>query len=261
MILDRFALGAKKRVALAKETLSLPEIKKKALSLPKGNPRFEKALRAAHFAFICEVKRASPSKGILDGEFDYIKIAREYESAGASAISVLTEPEYFLGSNAILSEIRAAVKTPVLRKDFVVDEYQLYESRVMGADAVLLICALLDADTIRRYLVLCGELGLSALVEAHDAKEVDMALHAGASIIGVNNRDLNTFEVDINTCVRLRDMVPEGVLYVAESGVGKASDIALLHDAGVDAVLIGEALMKSADKKAALDTLRKGIKA
>ena len=191
-------------------------------------------------------------------DFPYLAIAQEYERAGASAISVLTEPEYFKGRDSYLTEIRQAVSLPLLRKDFTVHEYQLYEARLMGADAVLLIAALLDTDTLRRYIGICNRLGLSALVEAHDAQEVHSALAAGARVVGVNNRDLRTFEVDLNTCLRLRDRVPVSIPFVAESGIRTPEDIEQLRGAGVNAVLIGETLMRSPDKKAALDTLRGG---
>jgi indole-3-glycerol phosphate synthase len=217
---------------------------------------FEAALRAPDISFICEVKKASPSKGVIAENFPYLEIAADYEAAGAAAISVLTEPEFFMGSSQYLCEIRQRVKLPLLRKDFIVDEYQLYEAKLMGADAALLICALLDGDTLKRYIALCHRLGLSALVEAHDEAEVNAALTAGARIIGVNNRDLKTFEVNFDTCVRLRPLVPREILFVAESGIKTAEDIRMLREIGADAALIGETLMRSADKKAALAKLR-----
>ena len=256
MILDTIAASSRKRVDQAKEYLTLDTIKKQALSLPKGNFPFEAALRADGISFICEIKKASPSKGVIADNFPYIEIAKEYEAAGASAISVLTEPEYFLGNNQYLTEIRQEVHIPLLRKDFTIDEYQLYEAKNIGADAVLLICALLDTHTISEYLAVCNTLGLSALVEAHSEEEVYSALQAGAQIIGVNNRDLNTFDVDLNTCIKLRNLVPKEILFVAESGIKTAQDIALLKQAGVDAVLIGETLMRSTDKKAELRKLQ-----
>jgi len=217
---------------------------------------FEKILRNEGISFICEVKKASPSKGIIAPVFPYQKIADHYEKAGAHAISVLTEPEYFKGSDIYLKEISELVSIPVLRKDFIIDEYQIYESKLIGADAVLLICALLDTDTLKRYIGICDELGLSALVEAHTKEEVASAIEAGARVIGVNNRNLKTFEVDIRNCITLRELVPEDIIYVAESGIQTQDDISLLEKAGVDAVLIGEALMKSADKKAMLSYLK-----
>ncbi len=256
MILDTIAASTRKRVDQAKEHLPLNIMKEQALTLPKGNFPFEAALRADGVSFICEIKKASPSKGVIADDFPYIEIAKAYEAAGASAISVLTEPEYFLGNNQYLTEIRQEVRAPLLRKDFILDEYQLYEAKVIGADAVLLICALLGTHTISEYLTICNTLGLSALVEAHSEEEVYSALNAGAQIIGVNNRDLNTFEVDLNTCIKLRTLVPKEILFVAESGIKTAKDIALLKQAGVDAVLIGETLMRSADKKAELSKLQ-----
>lgn len=260
MILDALAESARKRVAEAAKWRSLEEIRRQALSLPpKAAPfAFERVLRGKRLSFICEVKKASPSKGVIAPDFPYLAIAQEYERAGASAISVLTEPEYFKGRDSYLTEIRQAVSLPLLRKDFTVHEYQLYEARLMGADAVLLIAALLDTDTLRRYIGICNRLGLSALVEAHDAQEVHSALAAGARVVGVNNRDLRTFEVDLNTCLRLGDRVPASIPFVAESGIRTPEDIEQLRRAGVNAVLIGETLMRSPDKKAALDTLRGG---
>ena len=205
-------------------------------------------------SFICEVKKASPSKGLIAPDFPYVDIAKDYEAAGASAISVLTEPEYFLGSNEYLKEIRRHVSVPLLRKDFTVDPYQIFEAKVIGASAVLLICALLDTETLRTGIHLCDSLGMSALVEAHDEEEIKSALRAGARIIGVNNRNLKTFSVDFSNSIRLRSLVPDDVLFIAESGVKSADDIRLLHEAGVDGVLIGETLMRSADKKKILDS-------
>lgn len=222
----------------------------------RGPFAFEKALKGSGISFICEVKKASPSKGIIAQDFPYTMIACEYAEAGANAISVLTEPGYFLGSDAYLREISRVVDIPVLRKDFIIDEYQLWQSKLIGADAVLLICALLDTETLAEYIGICDELGLSALVEAHTGEEIRSALEAGARVIGVNNRDLRTFEVDINNCIKLRELVPDGITYVAESGISTREDILLLEKAGVDAVLIGEGLMKSSDRKAMLSYLR-----
>ena len=219
---------------------------------------FEKALKAKDISFICEVKRASPSKGIIAEEFHYLDIAREYEGAGAAAISVLTEPYYFKGDDRYLREIADTVSIPLLRKDFTVDSYMIYEARVLGASAVLLICAILDKDTLAEYINIAHSLGLSALVEAHTEAEVDMALAVGARIVGVNNRNLNTFEVDITLSERLRRMAPRDIIFVSESGVRTADDVAMLRYIGVDAVLVGETLMRSTDKKASLTELRGG---
>ena len=226
------------------------------LSLKKKDRAFEKALSGNRLSFICEVKKASPSKGVIAEDFPYLDIAREYEAAGASAVSVLTEPELFLGDDRYLAEIKQSVSIPVLRKDFTVDEYMIYRAALMGADAVLLICSLLDTETIKEYITICDVLGISALVEAHNEKETESALKAGARIIGVNNRDLRDFSVDIGNSLRLRRLVPDDVLFVAESGIRTAGDIKQLEQAGVNAVLIGETLMRAKDKKAELDLLR-----
>jgi indole-3-glycerol phosphate synthase len=256
MILDDIAQATKIRVEKAKAFVPPEQMKEQALRCKSDSAfRFEKALKKDSMAFICEVKKASPSKGVIAENFPYLSIAREYEAAGADAISVLTEPDFFQGSNDYLSQIRQNVNIPVLRKDFTVDEYQIYEAKVLGADAVLLICALLDTDTVKKYISVCDRLGLSALVEAHTKDETESALRAGARIIGVNNRNLKNFEVDLNTCIALRTLVPNNILYVAESGIRTARDIALLRQANVNAVLIGETLMRSNDKRAELHRL------
>ena len=217
---------------------------------------FEKVLCSDDIAFICEIKKASPSKGIIAENFPYLDIAKEYERAGAAAISVLTEPHYFKGNDLYLKEIAATVSIPLLRKDFTVDSYMIYEAKVLGADAILLICAILNQDTLAEYINIAHSLGLSALVEAHTEAEVDMALAAGARIIGVNNRNLQNFEVDITLSERLRKMVPPSIVFVSESGVSRPEDVDKLRQNGVDAVLVGEILMRSPDKKAALNELR-----
>ena len=259
MILDTLAQGARQRAACNRDAVSLDDIKSMALALPRdtGFP-FEAALRKKGISYICEVKKASPSKGIIAEDFPYLTIAKEYEQAGAAAISVLTEPEYFLGSDQYLKEIAQSVSIPILRKDFTVDEYQIYEAKTLGASAVLLICSLLDYKTLNYFLEICGSLGLSALVEAHTTEEVGMAVKAGARIIGVNNRNLKTFDVDVSNCKKLRSLVPDNILFVAESGVKTHGDIDSLRKTGADAVLIGETLMKSADKKTALEMLNGG---
>ena len=210
-------------------------------------------------AFICECKKASPSKGIIAEDFPYLAIAREYEAAGADGISVLTEPGWFLGRNEYLKEIAENVSLPCLRKDFTVDEYMIYEARVLGASAVLLICSILEESRIREYLGICDSLGLSALVEAHDEREVEMALAAGARIIGVNNRNLKDFSVDMENSRRLRSQIPGNVLFVSESGVKSAEDVKAARDIGADAVLVGETLMRAEDKKKKLAELRELI--
>ncbi len=257
MILEEIAERTKVRVAEQKKKVSLEEIKIKALEMDAntGFP-FLKALQQEDISFICEVKKASPSKGLIAPDFPYVEIAKEYEEAGAAAISVLTEPYYFQGKNEYLEEIVKNVKIPVLRKDFTVDEYMIYEAKTIGASCVLLICAILDLPTLKKYLDLAHSLGLSAIVEAHDEEEVKMALESGAKIIGVNNRDLRTFTVDINNSARYRKMVPEDIVFISESGIKTAADIQKLRENGTNAVLIGETFMRSADKKAALKELR-----
>ena len=223
-----------------------------------GRYRFYKALQKEGMSYICEVKKASPSKGLIAPDFPYVKIAREYEKAGASAISCLTEPYYFKGSDAYLREIASTVSIPVLRKDFTVNQYMIYQAKVLGASAILLICAILDDEQLTEYLALADSLGLDALVEAHAAEEGARALKAGAQIVGVNNRDLKTFEVDVRNSIRLREQAPRDVLFVSESGIKTSEDIRKLYENEVDAVLIGETLMRSEDKKQALETLNGG---
>lgn len=257
MILDKIVESTRKRVEQEKTQHSLEKIQSQALSLDTqtGFP-FEKMLQTDGISFICEVKKASPSKGVIAQEFPYLDIARAYEQAGAGAISVLTEPEFFQGSPQYLQEIREAVRIPLLRKDFTIDAYQIYQAKILGADAVLLICAILDASVLREFIQICDKLGLSALVEAHDEREVKQAVEAGARIIGVNNRNLKDFTVDIQNSIRLRKNAPDGVAFVAESGIQSRQDIERLEEARVNAVLVGETLMRSPDKKAMLDELR-----
>lgn len=257
-ILDQLAEHARQRVEAAKQTVPLAEAKRQALALPKGNFRFEKALAKPGLAFICECKKASPSKGLIAPDFPYLQIAKEYEAAGADAISVLTEPKWFLGMDAYLKEITSAVSTPCLRKDFTVDEYMIYEAKLLGASAVLLICSILNEEELKHYMAVCEELGLSALVEAHDAEEVEMALRAGARIIGVNNRNLKDFTVNTDNSKKLREMIPPEVIFVSESGVKGSEDVAALREIGADAVLVGETLMRAEDKTKMLAKLRGG---
>ncbi len=256
MILDELAAYSRQRVEQDRQEEML------CVSCARGTAPirppfcFEQTLRRKGLSFICEVKKASPSKGIISEEFPYLDIAREYERAGADCISCLTEPKWFLGSNQIFTDIREQVSVPMLRKDFTVDEYQIYQAKRMGADAVLLICAILDTKTIARYLAICEELGMSALVEAHDEAEIQSAVDAGAKIIGVNNRNLKNFSVDFSNAARLRDRIPADCLYVAESGVTCAEDVAALQTIGADAVLMGEVLMRARDKSALLAQMR-----
>ena len=255
-ILDRLAEHARERVKLAQTKIPSETVRHNAFALPKGNFAFENALKTPELSFICECKKASPSKGLIAPDFPYLQIAKEYEAAGADAISVLTEPKWFLGSDDYLREIASQVSIPCLRKDFTVDAYMIYEAKLLGASAVLLICSILDASQMREYISLCDELGLSALVEAHDEAEVQKAMDAGARIIGVNNRNLKDFTVDTGNSRRLRSLLPPDVLFVSESGVKSAEDVASLRKIGADAVLIGETLMRAPDKRAKLRELK-----
>ena len=235
---------------------SLQELRNLAEALPKGPFAFEHALKTPDLAFICECKKASPSKGIIAPDFPYLQIAKEYEAAGADCISVLTEPKWFLGSDSYLKEITEEVSIPCIRKDFTVDEYMIYEAKLLGASAVLLIVSILSEAQIKEYISICNRLGISALVEAHDAEETELAVRAGARIIGVNNRNLKDFTVDTGNSKKLRSLVPEEILFVSESGVRTAEDIQKVRESGADAVLIGEALMRAADKKEKLRELK-----
>ena len=260
-ILDTIAAHARERVAADREKNGLAVMRELAQQGGTANGAvFEAALKKPGMSFICEVKKASPSKGIIAQHFPYLDIARDYEAAGADGISCLTEPKWFLGSDQIFREIRQAVSTPMLRKDFTVDEYQIYQAKVMGANAVLLICALLDTRTIGQYLELCDQLGLAALVEAHNEQEIASAVSAGAKIIGVNNRNLKDFSVDFSNAARLRDQIPPDVVYVAESGVTGPADVAALKKIGADAALMGEVLMRASDKGALLAALREAAR-
>lgn len=268
-ILNEIAAKTKERIQ--KEKLEIPEkdliqmIQKRKVqillhpeqqSITSRTPHsFFQALKKEGMSYICEVKKASPSKGLIAPAFPYLEIAKEYQEAGAAAISCLTEPFYFQGSDRYLQEITAAVDIPVLRKDFTVDEYMIFQAAAYGAAAVLLICAILNDEQLKEYRELAEELGMDALVEAHDEEEAERALKSGARIIGVNNRDLKTFQVDMQNSIRLRKLAPENVVFVSESGIKTSDDIQKLYDNQVDAVLIGETLMRSQDKKAALEKL------
>jgi indole-3-glycerol phosphate synthase len=260
MILEKIAISTRELIAQEKQKMSLFEMRTMAEQIKEhmASVSFEAAVGGSQMSFICEVKKASPSKGVIAKQFPYLEIARDYENAGANAISVLTEPHYFMGNNQYLTEIASTVSIPVLRKDFIIDEYQIFQAKTIKADAVLLICALLEPQQLKEYITICDSLSLATLVEAHDEKEVETALTAGARIVGVNNRDLRTFQVDINNCIRLRKYVPSSVLFVAESGIKNSEDIKQLQDAQVNAVLIGETLMRAENKKSKLNEL-KGI--
>lgn len=265
MILDTLADAAKKRVETLKSRVSLRDMEAMAYKAyeqsSKGGKEFifEQTMASPSLSFICEVKRASPSKGLIAEDFPYVTIGKEYEEAGADAISVLTEPDYFLGKDEYLTEISHFVNLPLLRKDFTVDPYQIYEAKVLGASAVLLICALLDTKKIREWIKICDRLSMSALVEAHDEQEIDSALEAGARLIGVNNRNLKTFTVDLKNSLRLRNRVPQTIPFIAESGIKTPDDIRLLSQAGVNGVLIGESLMRSPNKKQIIRSFQEAL--
>lgn len=257
MILDKIVESTKIRVNHLKKQQPQEIIKEIAEHMPIDKRFvFEEALRTEELSFICEVKKASPSKGIIAEDFPYIEIANEYENAGAACISVLTEPEYFLGDNQYLEEISRHVNIPILRKDFIIDSYQIYESKIIGASAILLISSILDKEQLNRYIRIADSLGMSALVEAHSREEVLKSLEAGARIIGVNNRNLKNFEVNFSKCIELRDIVPPNVIYISESGINSSDHIKELKEHKVNAVLIGETLMRSSDKKALLEEWR-----
>ncbi|MDO5334595.1 MAG: indole-3-glycerol phosphate synthase TrpC [Coriobacteriia bacterium] len=265
-ILDRIADATRRRVAQEEAHISLGELKLLCKAAEYGSSklgqgkRFTDALAKPGLSLICEAKKASPSKGIISPDFPYLAIAHEYEAAGADAISCLTEPEWFLGTDKIFRDIRRSVDAPMLRKDFTVSEYQIYQARLMGADAVLLICSLLDDEHLQSYLELTHELGMAALVEAHDEREVEQALQADARIIGVNNRKLADFSVDFENAGHLRSLVGDDRLFVAESGVSVEQDIARIAHMKADAALVGEALMRSKDRTETLAAFRKAAR-
>lgn len=256
MILTKLADSTRDRVEREKKQIPLEMVKEQALAMKKGDFSFEKVIAEEDISFICEVKRASPSKGMIVEHFPYVQIAKDYEEAGASCISVLTEPDYFKGDKKYLKEISENVSVPLIRKDFVIDEYMIYDAKIHGASCVLLICSLLDKETMEKYIEICDNLGMSALVEAHDEEEIQKAIEAGARMIGVNNRDLKTFTVDIRNSERLRKLVPVNILFIAESGIKTNADINRLRKANVNGVLIGETFMKAENKKEMLQELR-----
>ncbi len=274
-ILDELANTARERVKKDKENIPLEKMKtfaEAAANLcdapgdlgyttvkPRSGADFYDAIRREGLSFICEIKKASPSKGIIDPEFDYLKIASDYEAAGADCISCLTEPSRFLGSDEIFKEVRSHVNTPMIRKDFTIDEYQIYQAKAMGANCVLLICSLLDEKTLSKYLKLCEKLDIAALTETHDEDEIKKAVSAGAEMIGVNNRNLKDFSVDFKNAEKLRGLIPGGTLYVAESGVKSIDDLKLLKDIGADAVLMGEVLMRTEDRIARLNEFKAAV--
>lgn len=258
-ILDQLAEYSRLRVAEDKKKISLEEMKNIAIQTKNEKLcdfAFENELKKDGLSFICECKKASPSKGLIEPDFRYLEIAREYEAAGADCISVLTEPKWFLGSDEYLKEIAKTVSIPCIRKDFTVDEYQIYQAKTLGAAAVLLICSILSDVQLGEYIKICDSLGISALVEIHNEKEAGMAVRAGARIIGVNNRNLKDFTVDTANSKKLRDLIPDDIIFVSESGVKSTDDIRAIREIGADAVLIGETLMRADDKKAKLVELR-----
>jgi len=257
MIIDDIVMKTRERLIQDKQRVPYDEMKAKALALPQDKSfPFRQALVKDGLAYILEVKKASPSKGLIQPDFEPARIAGEYEAIGADAVSVLTEPYYFQGKSEYVTQIHGAVALPILRKDFVIDDYMIYEAKVIGASAVLLITSILDDDTLKAYLELCHTLGLSALVEARDEGQVKRALHSGAKIIGVNNRDLRTFEVNMDQALKYRAMIPDDVIFVSESGIETRKDTQLLEDHHVNAVLIGETLMKAPDRQARLNELK-----
>jgi indole-3-glycerol phosphate synthase len=258
MIIDEIAAQRRKQLARQKSAVSFEELKKVAsrAASPKG---FKAALLKGRLSVIAEIKKASPSKGIICADFHPVEIAKTYEAAGADALSVLTEEYYFKGSSDYLQEIRQAVSVPILRKDFIIDPYLIYEARVIGADAILLIAALLEVDALREYVKIAGSLGLACLTEAHNEEELYRAVEAGSEIIGINNRDLKTFNVDLNTTARFAKLVPQGRAIVSESGIATSDDMRVLKASGVNAVLIGETLMRSADIPETMRELRAGL--
>lgn len=259
MILDEIINFTQTRVESLKIKKSLSELRTVAEQLPKGDFCFERGLLSSRLQLIAEVKQASPSKGIISNDFMPLATAKAYETVGAAAISVLTEPKFFFGSDLYLQQIRRLVKLPLLRKDFIVDEYQIYESKLLGADAILLLANVLDPGQLREYLQLCEQLGLSALVENHNAAEIQKSLQAGARIVGINNRDLRDFSVDINNTCKLRSLVPKDKILVSESGIRTNHDITCLRAVGVNAVLIGETLMRSKDISSKVKELWRGV--
>lgn len=268
-ILEEIVAHTKQRVAEDKQKCSLEEMKAKATALPQGEFSFYNTLRNNKknhaISFISEVKKASPSKGVISPHFPYLEIAQSYEDIGCDCLSVLTEPKWFLGGDEIFQEIRQVSSLPMLRKDFTIDAYQIYQAKVLGADCVLLICAILDKETIREYLDICQSLGLSALVETHDETELDCAVEAGGKLIGVNNRNLHDFSVNLHNAPHLREKLSpslaEDVIFVAESGILTPEDGILMGKQGADALLIGEALMKAKDRKAFVEGIRQGLQA
>ena len=256
MILDDIIAKQKERIKKEKDIKSFDVLKQEAENLPiSKNFFFEESLKSKDFAFICEIKKASPSKGIIVDDFPYTDIAQEYEKAGAAAISVLTEPHFFKGNDKFLNDVAEIVNIPVLRKDFIIDEYQIYQAKSIGADAILLICAILDEETLKTFFNTATKLKLSCLVETHNEDEIKKALNSGAKIIGINNRDLKNFKVDINTSLKLKKYIPKDKIIISESGIKTAEDIKILKQSGFKGALIGESMMLSKNKQQFLSNL------
>jgi len=262
MILDDIVTKQKERIEKEKKGKNIEVLKHEVLSVSLNKKvSFKDSLKSKDFAFICEIKKASPSKGVIVKDFPYIDIAKEYECSGAAAISVLTEPNFFQGNDKYLYEISKAVDIPVLRKDFIIDEYQIYQAKLIGASAILLICAILDEKILKNFINIATNLKLNCLVETHNEDEIKKALNSGAEIIGINNRDLKTFTVDINTSLKLRKHIPEEKIIISESGIKTAYDIKILKQAGFNGALIGESMMLSKNKKQFLSSLSSVIPA
>lgn len=254
-ILTNICEYAQYRVEEEGRRVPLAEVKRQALALKRGDYPFEHALGAEGLSLVCEVKKASPSKGVIDPVFDYLQIARDYERGGADCISCLTEPKWFSGSEEIFSRIRAAVTVPMLQKDFFVSEYQIYRAKTLGADAVLLIMSALTVDRAREFFGIADGLGLTALFECRDGGQISDALGIGARVVGVNNRNLRDFSIDAGRAARLRKEAG-GALFVSESGILSVADAKAQREAGADAVLLGEVLMRSKDRAALVGELK-----
>jgi indole-3-glycerol phosphate synthase len=246
---------SRKQEELRGAAVSAGELRKMAVSAQFGRRDFAAALRSKRPAIISEIKKASPSRGVLVEDFRPVELAKQYEAGGAGALSVLTDRDFFQGSLADLQDARAACSLPVIRKDFTISEYHVLEAAACGADAILLIVAILDEAQLRAFRELAGEFGMASLVEVHDRSELAIALASGAEIIGVNNRDLRTFQVSLDTSIDLAPAIPQTVIKVSESGIYSSTDVKRLMSAGYDAFLVGEHLVKSGDAARAIQEL------
>ncbi|HNX64823.1 MAG TPA: indole-3-glycerol phosphate synthase TrpC [Oscillospiraceae bacterium] len=259
MILDEIIVKRKEQLDREKERISHEKIKELAYKTAYTPLDFKKALKKDKLSVIAEVKKASPSKGTIREDFNPVEIAVQYEKSGADAVSCLTEEYYFKGSSSYLKEIRNHMHIPILRKDFIFDEYQIYEARVIGADAILLIAAVLDTDTLVKFKKIADDLRLNCLFEVHNEEELKSVISAGAEIIGINNRNLHTFEVSLDVTRTLSAKIPDGTVIVSESGIKSNSDMKAVKGHGADAVLIGETLMKSGSIENEMKSLREGV--